>query len=375
MKKAIKRVLGYGGAFMDVVYRVPEEFVASLRGAKGGAYNCAWEEQEAIIASIPADCVKSRKVRAGGGIGNALSHIGAFAGILKTMMCAVVGDDKEGCQYIASLVDRDVDVSRVKKVPGAHTGRCLSLVTPDGERTMYTYQGINAELGRHWPLKKSDFNGITSFYTEGYMLIDEPMMRRTLDIARSCEDMEIHFDVGSVGVIMEHQNFIKVFLPSRVDYLYANYDEACALTGASIPEAIVDIMAVSYFCPLVKLGKDGAICVDDVKNEVVRVPLYDEPLEDDVDTTGAGDVWAGSFIMAHLTFGKNVTECVRWANDGAYDFLDERSRLQNFTDDDYAEILKRLEASGKDSDEFDVYALRNIEDAILAEKKAKASEK
>lgn len=319
-------VLGYGGAFMDVVYRVPEEFVASLRGAKGGAYNCAWEEQEAIIASIPEDCKKSLITRAGGGIGNALVKIGGFPGILKAVMCAVVGDDAEGCQYVRSLADGDVDVSRVKKVSGGHTGRCLSLVTPDGERTMYTYQGVNSELGKYWPLKKSDFNGVTAFYTEGYMLIDEPMMRRTLDVARACDDMEIHFDVGSVGVVMEHQDFMRTFLPSRVDYLYANYDEACALTGASVPEEIVDIMAASYPCPLVKLGKDGAICIDHAAKETVYVPIEDEPLEGEIDTTGAGDVWAGAFIRAHLALRRDVVQSVEWANDGAYDFLKSRSK-------------------------------------------------
>lgn len=373
---SLMRILGYGGAFIDVVYRVPEEFVAGLQGAKGGSVNCTWDEQDAIIAAIPEECRKSLKRRAGGGVGNTMRKIASETRInLKVAMCAVVGDDVEGSQYISELESENVDVRRVRRVPGAHTGRCLSLVTPDGERTMYTFQGVNQDLGKYCPLNKSDFNGVTAFYTEGYMLIDEPMMRRTLDIARANDEMEIHFDVGSVGVITAHQDFMRTFLPPRVDFLYANYDEACALTGATIPEDIINLLGAEFPCPLVKLGKDGAICIDRATMETVQVPCEEKPLEGNVDTTGAGDTWAGAFIWAHLVLRRPVDCCVDWANVQTYDFLKYRMDFQDFTDEDRLEYLKKLMELSKDGEDFSIDVFDKAREAVLAEKKAQSPEK
>ena len=132
-------LIGIGNPIVDTIALVEESFVAQIDGDKGGMELVDAPTITSLIASLP----KAATVAPGGSAGNtlfALARMGASTSFLgKTGNCA------EGDFYRESFSKLGGDASRFKigKVPN---GRCLSLVTPDGERTMRTDLGAAMTL-------------------------------------------------------------------------------------------------------------------------------------------------------------------------------------------------------------------------------------
>lgn len=98
-----------------------------------------------------------------------------------------------------------------------------------------------------------------------------------------------------------------------VDFLFPNLEEGSLLTGESTPESIADkLLDCGVKCVVLKLGKDGCY-IKDSKGSVF-LPAY--PHSQVVDTTGAGDTFAGSFLHCLLA-GFNPIRCAQFANAAA----------------------------------------------------------
>ena len=88
-----------------------------------------------------------------------------------------------------------------------------------------------------------------------------------------------------------------------MDIVFANEQEAQALTGLEDPEAALHYIAERCQIAVVKVGAKGAYIQRG--DEVVTIP----PMKANViDTTGAGDVWASGFL-AGLVKGEPLQKC------------------------------------------------------------------
>lgn len=98
-----------------------------------------------------------------------------------------------------------------------------------------------------------------------------------------------------------------------VDFLFPNLEEGALLTGETAPEAIADrLLDCGVKCVVLKLGKDG--CYVKHAQWADFLPAY--PHSQVVDTTGAGDTFAASFLHCLLS-GKETAACARFANAAA----------------------------------------------------------
>ncbi|GEM_PF-3666501 len=299
---AALRVVGLGGAFVDIVCLVSEEFVAGLKdGGKGTTVHCTWEGHQELLARLPQDKIIRR---CGGGVGTTLRRLSRKH--VPTAMVSAIGDDAEGRFFLEKMQEDGVDTSRVNVVPGEHTGLCISLVTPDGERTMRTFRGINDRLGKYTVLRKSDLEHAALLYSEGYLCSEEDFVQKSLSLAYD-SGVDVLFDVGSSNVVLAHQNFLKNTIRQYVTAFFANQDEAMAFTGNPDPFQAALLMNQFYTLSFVKCGGDGSIFVDG--NGVPQmVPALEGEEKERVgaklarclDTTGAGDAWAAGFIGCYL---------------------------------------------------------------------------
>lgn len=296
------RIVGLGGAFVDIVCPVSEEFVAGLAdGGKGTTVHCAWEGFQELLSRLPQEKLLRR---CGGGVGTTLRRLSRHH--IPTTMVSAIGDDAEGRFYLEKMQQDGVDTSRVVVIPGEHTGLCIALTTPDGERTMRTFRGINDRLGQYVTLRKDDLANARLFYSEGYLLSEEDFVQKSLALA-SESGMDILFDLGSSHVVMAHQNFLKNTIRQYVTAFFANQDEATAFTGNPDPYQAALQMNQFYGLSFVKCGADGAIYVDGngVPQMVPPMEMMDgmklsDRLSGCLDSTGAGDAWAAGFIYGFL---------------------------------------------------------------------------
>ncbi len=287
------RLLGFGAALLDEMILVDDAFVEALPGKKGGARQVSAAEMSSLLAALPGTPLR----QLGGASGNtirAYAGLGGFAGML-----TLVGDDEGGFYYQQAMRAAGVIVNGLKVVPGAETGRCLSLVTPDSERTMRTRQGI-ADQMRPGDFSTADFQGFTHLFMEGYALYIPEVVRAVLAAAKDA-GLTIAWDAGSPELVATHRNFLEELLSEYVSIAFFNEAESAAFCGSRDPGAGLQALSRCCYLSVVKAGRNGAY-VSEKGGSPFHIPAFPTCA---IDTTGAGDFWAAGFLFEWLR-GENL---------------------------------------------------------------------
>jgi sugar/nucleoside kinase (ribokinase family) len=229
----------------------------------------------------------------GGSAANAAAWLAAAGA--EPVLIARVGDDERGRSAADELRAAGVD-ARLVTDPELSTGTCLVLVGPDGERTMAPDPGANDALSEE-DLDAELLAGGRHLHVSGYALLREgsrPAARSAIARARAA-GMSVSVDPSSSALLsadfLDHSEGATLLLP--------NASEAHALTGHSDPELAARELARRYGEVVVKLGPGGALWTDG--EAVLRTAA--EPVEEVVDSTGAGDAFAAGLLGERVRGG------------------------------------------------------------------------
>ena len=114
--------------------------------------------------------------------------------------------------------------------------------------------------------------------------------------------LKIAIDMASYNVVEESRDYFMQLIENHVDYVFANEQEAYALTGME-PLQALDFLALRCEIAVVKVGAKGAYIRRG--NETATIA----PMKANViDTNGAGDMWAAGFLSG-LVKGKPLQKC------------------------------------------------------------------
>lgn len=277
-------IIGVGSPIVDAIAQVEESFVEQIEGDKGGMVLVDAPTIASLIGSLPKEAIAAP----GGSAGNtlfALARMGAATSFLgKTGNCAQ-GDFYRGC---FSKLGGDATRFKIGEVPN---GRCLSLVTPDGERTMRTDLGAAMTLAPD-EISAEDFAGCQHAHIEGYLLFNEALMSQVLSSAKEA-GCTISLDLASFEVVNATQAVLPDILRDYVDIVFANEEEGAAFTGLDGEHAEM-ARQLSELCEIaaVKVGAHGSYVAKAGQVEKIE-PMHAAHV---VDTTGAGDLWAAGFL-------------------------------------------------------------------------------
>ena len=276
-------VLGVGSPLLDVLAQVGDDFLKKyVSGAKGGMEMISPAERASLMTQL-GDNVQWVP---GGSAGNtvfALAVLGA-----ESAMLGKTGADREGEYYRNKLLSSGGSDREFVITEDAPTGICISLITPDAERTMRSDLGA-AQLLTPEDVQKVDFSRYGIVLIEGYMLFSAAF-DAVIEQAEKA-GCRIAFDLASFEVVRIFRDRIESLL-DKVDILFANADEAAELLG-NIP-AEEQLKRLGERCRIVALKQGRAGAFVKRENEVVQVPA--ELVENPVDTTAAGDLWAAGFL-------------------------------------------------------------------------------
>jgi sugar/nucleoside kinase (ribokinase family) len=171
------------------------------------------------------------------------------------------------------------------------------LVTPDHERTMFTYLGAC----REYELGDLDLQALGDsrvFYTTGYMWDTENQKAAVLQALEHSRrrGVSIFFDLADPFAVQRYHEEFRCWLPGRVDVLFGNREEFRIMFGRDLGDRHL-LEAGSEVSPvlLMKTGSDGCILSDHGTVSEVE-GFYVETL----DTTAAGDSFSAAFIYAFL---------------------------------------------------------------------------
>ena len=278
--------IGVGSPLMDMLAHVEEAFLHGVGGAKGGMELVDHGGMTDLVGRLG-----DHQHAPGGSAANTIfgmSRLGSRCTFL-----GKVGNCDAGDLYKSSAEANGVDTSRFKHCAESATGRCLSLITPDSERTCRTFLGAAMNLAPD-EVSVADFVNCRHAHIEGYVLFNRALTERVLKCAKEA-GCAISLDLASFEVVAANRDIIDDILGDFVDIVFANEDEAEAYAGSKDPEK--GLQALAELCELaaVKVGAEGAYLRH--AGETVRV--HATPVQA-IDTTGAGDLWAAGFLHGHL---------------------------------------------------------------------------
>jgi sugar/nucleoside kinase (ribokinase family) len=290
---------------MDVICRVDHEALDALGYAPGSMNLVDHAQQEAILAV----CAQT-KLLAGGSCANTVRAIAFLAASAdrKPTYTGGVGSDDTGRAF-GALLEAEGVRSRLgfKETP---TGRSVILVTPDGQRTMFTYLGACREMTAN-DVDVELFREAGIFHTTGYMWDTDGQEAATQWAMTEAKEngATVSFDIADPFVVARFRDKLIDWLPGHTDLLFANEEELSALVGIDGPEERV-VEEAFAFAPTVimKAGKRGAYLGADG-----RVTLIPGTPVDAQDTTGAGDSFAGGYLYG-IAQGLDRESSVELAN-------------------------------------------------------------
>jgi sugar/nucleoside kinase (ribokinase family) len=293
--------IGVGSPIVDLLGRVDDGFLETIHGAKGG--------MELIDADGMADLVArtdGKTVRAPGGSAANTTFALARLGMASRFL-GKVANDVNGKWYIDMFERLGGDCSHFRTSSDLATAQCISMVTPDSERTMRTYLGAAIQMLPE-DVSVTDFTGCSHAHIEGYLLFNRDLMFTVLNAAKQA-NCQVSLDLASFEVVGASKDILEDLLRNYVDVVFANEQEAAAFSGTADPEAACVQLGTLCSIAAVKLAEKGAWIVRG--KEKVRVLALTGIQA--VDTTGAGDLWAAGFLYG-LINGRTLETCGEYAS-------------------------------------------------------------
>ena len=243
-----------------------------------------------------------------------------------------IGDDELGSGALLTLQESGVDISRVRRVPGAVKTGLTVILQREAWRNMVTYSGTIAEL--MWDdldldyLSNSRHFHLSSFYLQRGLRPRVPELFRRMKEAGLTTSLDTNDDPDDrwKGGLDEVLQYVDVFLP--------NEREVQKAAGVADVEAAVNKLAAVVPLVVVKLGRQGAIAQRGAERFASPSISVDA-----VDAVGAGDSFDAGFLHQYVR-GADLTACLRAGNiagafsttraGGAEAFRDQKYREQFF---------------------------------------------
>jgi sugar/nucleoside kinase (ribokinase family) len=298
---------------MDVLGHAEDSFLAEHALVKG-----SMELVEADRAVPLYQDMASRALLRGDELmeisGGSAANTAVVAAMLGTPTAFVgkVRDDELGHTYVKDLESVGVrfDTEYAPATSETPTGRSLINVTADAERTMCTYLG--AARGIRVPDIHGDlFRNAKVTYVEGY-LWDEQLAHDALEAAiRYVKEggQRFSFTLSDSFLVDRFREEFLEMIPAKVDILFANEHELMSLfLTDDFDEAVAKIAPMCEITTITR-GKAGSIVVHN--DSIEHADAY--PVDHVVDTTGAGDAYAGGFL-AGFCQGKSLQRCAEIGN-------------------------------------------------------------
>jgi sugar/nucleoside kinase (ribokinase family) len=294
-------VLAIGNAIVDVIAEADDAFLEREGLTKGSMRLVDADEATRIY-----DHMGPGREVSGGSAGNTAAGVAALGG--RAGFIGQVAPDQLGEFYRHDLRATGVEFTTPSADFGVPTARSMVLVTPDGHRTMNTFLGA----AQHLPvsaLDEAQIRDAAILYLEGYLWDPETpryAMIRAIEVARDA-GRKVAFTLSDTFCIERHRiGFNALIDRGRIDILFANEAEIQALTGIPHFDTAVDAVKGKVETLVVTRSEKGAIAV--CRGEHASVPA--EPIDEVVDTTGAGDLFAAGFLAGRAQ-GRSLEASLR----------------------------------------------------------------
>jgi len=297
---ATNSLLGISNAIVDVLAHVDEDFLVKI-GAPRGSMTLIDEDRAHEIYAMMGPATEM----SGGSVANSIAGFANLGG--SAAYIGRVKADQLGEIFVHDMQSLGVDIRLQPAQEGSPTARCHVLIDQDGQRTMQTYLGACTELSVADVTSDTvDSPGV--ILIEGYVwdIAEGPALAaEAIRIART-NGSEVALSLSDSYCVQRHRDAFHEAVKDGVDIVLADEDEINELLQTdNFDDTTKRLSEYDNLFAMTRSEKGSVIMHGD--QNVVQPAT---PVEEIVDTTGAGDAYTAGFLFGY-TQKKPLEECAK----------------------------------------------------------------
>jgi sugar/nucleoside kinase (ribokinase family) len=218
-------------------------------------------------------------------------------------LIGLVGNDAFGAMILSELNAARVSTSLVRQCAN-RTGTVISLVRPDGERTLLSFRGANRQL--YGAMASELLTPADYLYLSGYS------MQHPASAATACQLKSLAGTVAFDPSFQFARSSLDQGFLAGLHIITPNLEEARLMTGQTTPaECAAALRELGIEIAVITLGAEG--CYLDARDYKQLIPTTPAT---GADTTGAGDTFCGTLLAKYLQ-GHDIVTAAEMANQAA----------------------------------------------------------
>ena len=298
-----------GNAIVDILAQTTDEILKKLQIQKGAMQLIDKETSDNLLKNI-----KYPTIISGGSAANSAVGFSLFGG--KASFIGQTGLDEFGDLFSNDINNSGVYFEKnISKALG-QTSKSIILVTPDAERSMNTFLGASVNFNLN-SINEDIINNSKLIYIEGYLFDQSDAKKAIYHCCRLAKsnNVKIALSLSDLFCVDRHRDEFLELILEFVDVIFANETEIKSLFQSNLQDSITKIKNYVEI-GAITLGAKGSI-VFNKKNEY---NVHSSNVKKIVDTTGAGDLYAGGFLFG-MAKGKDLATCGNYASIAAAEII------------------------------------------------------
>ncbi len=279
-------LIGLGNAIVDIIVNIEDEFLAINNLDKGSMNLINSDESQRLLENC-----KVIKQISGGSSANTVVGLAELGNHVQFI--GRVKNDQFGNFFSEDIKQSKTLFNTPPTIEGPSTAHSIILITPDAQRTMCTYLGASIEFEP----EDIDFTIIKEskyLYLEGYLWDSELAKKAFIKAAQIAKqtNTKVILSLSDSFCVDRHRESFLELIDLYVDIVFCNEAEVLSLFKK---DKLANCQGdLSSLCELVvvTLGSDGSLIINKKNIEVIKSITRGKV----IDTTGAGDIYAGGFI-------------------------------------------------------------------------------
>ena len=294
------QLLGISNAIVDVLAHVDEAFLEKV-GVPRGAMTLIDEARAHELYDMMGPATEM----SGGSVANTVAGFAILGG--SASYIGRVKDDQLGEIFVHDMRSLGVDVRTAPAKDGAPTARSHVLIDPDGQRTMNTYLGACTELGVA-DVTEETVGTPKVILLEGYVwdIPEGPALAAEAVRIANQNGSEVALSLSDSFCVERHFDAFVKFVRDDADIVLADDEEVVALYKVEKFEDLLATMKGAGNLFAMTRSEKGSVIVEGDTLIIQEA----KPIEQLIDTTGAGDAYAAAFLYGWAN-DKPLDECAR----------------------------------------------------------------
>ena len=285
LKKDID-LIGLGNAIVDIIVNVEDQFL-ELNNLKKGSMNLINSNQSEVLLG---NCKVIKKI-SGGSSANTVVSLAELGNNVEFI--GRVKNDNFGNFFSLDIKKSNTIFNSLPIDEGPSSAHSIIFITPDAQRTMCTYLGASVEFEP----EDVNYNSIKNskyLYLEGYLWDSDLAKNAFLKAAMIAKESntKIILSLSDSFCVDRHRKSFLELIDNYIDVVFCNESEVLSLFKQNELQSCKE--SISSICELViiTLGCKGSLVINKGESEEIKPILLGKI----IDTTGAGDLYAGGFI-------------------------------------------------------------------------------